>query len=199
MTAHETGTRRCGGGPTGASAVGGLALDWAAILTEHGRWLRTVVRSRLGEDQAVDEVMQDVSLAAVAQKAPVGDSSRVGAWLYQVAVRQALMHRRRHGRQRRLVDRYARAEAPSDSGPASEPDPLVWLLVGERDRLVREAVDRLPDVDRELFLLKYTEGWTCRELAVRLGQSESAVEARLHRARRRLRAWLADAMEEPSS
>lgn len=170
--------------------------DWAAVLAEHGRWLRAVVRSRLGEDRGIDEVMQDVSLAAVAQRAPVSDPARLGAWLYQVAVRQSLQYRRKHGRQRKFFGRYARDVAPTESAevpgsPAA--DPLGWLLAEERDRLVREAVDRLPDDDRELIVLKYTENWTYRDLAQLTGQTESAIEARLHRIRRRLRTLLADA------
>jgi len=40
------------------------ALDWQALLAEHDRWLRTVVYARVGEPQAVEEVMQEVALAA---------------------------------------------------------------------------------------------------------------------------------------
>ena len=47
---------------------------------------------------------------------------------------------------------------------------------------------RLSGRDAEILLLKYTEDWSYRELAAHLGVSESAVEARLHRARQRLRA-----------
>ena len=45
--------------------------------------------------------------------------------------------------------------------------------------------------DAEILLLKYTEDWSYRDLAGRMGISESAVEARLHRARQRLRNELA--------
>ena len=48
-------TARCG------SAAGPAALDWQALLAEHDRWLRTVVYARVGEPQAVDEVMQEVA------------------------------------------------------------------------------------------------------------------------------------------
>ena len=61
------------------------------------------------------------------------------------------------------------------------------LLLAERRTLVRDAVEGLPRRDREILLLKYTEDWSYRELAGHLGVSESAVEARLHRARQRLR------------
>ena len=57
--------------------------------------------------------------------------------------------------------------------------------------MVREALTRLPGRDAEILLLKYTEGWSCRDLAVFLGQTEAAIVARLHRARARLREALA--------
>ena len=55
---------------------------------------------------------------------------------------------------------------------------------------MRQAIARLAQRDAELLLLKYTEDWSYRDLAERLGMSVSAVEARLHRARGRMRAAL---------
>ena len=165
----------------------GPRIDWAAALAAHDRWLRTAVLARLGERQAVDEVMQEVALAAVAQRAPLHDPARVGAWLYRLAVRQVLLYRRRCGRQRRLLGSYAGSRG-TDPGVSAAPDPLDWLLQDERNGLVREALGRLSGRDAEILLLKYTEDWSYRELAAHLGVSESAVEARLHRARQRLRA-----------
>jgi RNA polymerase sigma-70 factor (ECF subfamily) len=72
-----------------------------------------------------------------------------------------------------------------------EPDPLDWLLAEERRERVRIALAQLPRRDAEILLLKYTEDWSYRQLAERLGASPSAIEARLHRARQRLRAELA--------
>lgn len=161
-------------------------IDWPALLAAHDRWLRTAVLARLGEAQAVDEVMQEVALAVVAQRAPLHDPARVGAWLHRLAVRQALLYRRRWGRQRKLLDRYAGRQAGACAAAAS-PDPLAWLLQDERRELVRLALTRLPPRDAEILLLKYTEDWSYRELAAHLGIGESAVEARLHRARQRLR------------
>jgi RNA polymerase sigma-70 factor (ECF subfamily) len=142
----------------------------------------------LGERQAVDEVLQDVSLAAVAAKVTV-DPARVAGWLYRLAIRKALLYRRARGRHHKLVGRYA--ERVVRDGGSSPPDPLGWLLRDERHALVREALAKLPGRDAEILLLKYTENWSCRDLAEHLGQSEAAVESRLHRARRRLRDELA--------
>jgi RNA polymerase sigma-70 factor (ECF subfamily) len=57
--------------------------------------------------------------------------------------------------------------------------------------MVRQALDRLPRRDAEILLLKYTEDWSYRQVAEHLGLSTSAVEARLHRARRKMRRVLA--------
>jgi RNA polymerase sigma factor (sigma-70 family) len=165
----------------------GRPIDWALALARHDRWLRTVVSARLGERQAVDEVLQEVSLAAVGASAVV-EPSRLAGWLYRLAIRQTLLYRRARGRQHKLAGRYARKVR--DEGTTS-PEPLGWLLLDERSALIREALARLPERDAEVLLLKYTENWSCRDLAEHLGQTEAAIESRLHRARRRLREELA--------
>ena len=165
-------------------------IDWQSALAEHDRWLRTVVRARLGEPQAVDEVMQEVSLAAVEGRSPLADPAKVAPWLYRLAVIQSLLYRRKQGRRRKLTERYTQRYRPSEQD-SREMDPLSWLLAEERRGQVRTALERLPRRDAEILLLKYTEDWSYRQLAEHLGISQSAVEARLHRARKRLRAELA--------
>ena len=172
--------------PAGADQLPARSVDWAAALQRHGRWLRRVILARLGERQAVEEVMQEVSLAAVVGAAPRRlDGAQVGAWLYRVAVRQTLLYRRRSGRRRRLLDAFARRGPDRESLDAS--DPLRWLLSAERAGLVRQAMACLPGRDADVLVLKYAEHWSYRQLAEHLGTTESAVEARLHRARARLR------------
>ena len=127
--------------------------------------------------------MQEVALAAVRQAAPLADLAKVAPWLYRLAVRQALLHRRKCGRRRKLHDGYGNQY----KGEPSVLEPLGWLLADERQALVRQALGRILPRDREILLLKYTEGWNYHQLAAHLGVSHSAIEARLHRARRRLR------------
>jgi RNA polymerase sigma factor (sigma-70 family) len=57
----------------------------------------------------------------------------------------------------------------------------------------------MPKRDAELLLLKYTEDWSYRQLADHLGISTSAVEARLHRAREKMRRQLAQLSPETIS
>ena len=164
-------------------------IDWQAELARHDRWLRTIVRARVREPEGVDEVMQEVAMAAVRQKSPVTDPAKVAPWLYRVAVMQSLLFRRTQGRRRKLHDRFAERVPPSEAD-TSTMGPLEWLLLLERREQVRQAIDTLPGRDAELLMLKYNENWSYHQIADHIGISHSAVEARLHRARGRLRKQL---------
>ncbi len=181
MAKNEPKPRRQTEAPAGPTRI-----DWSAELARHQNWLRTVICARLGEPQAVDEVMQEVSLAAVRQRSPISDPEKVAPWLYRLAVTQTLLYRRKQGRRRKLIDRYAQRVRPSEADNR-QADPLGWLLNKERHAQVREAMSRLARRDAEILMLKYNEDWSYHALAEHLGISHSAVEARLHRARQRLR------------
>ena len=173
--------------------------EWGDVLSAHDGWLRRVVATRLSEPQAVDEVMQEVALAVVAQRSPLLDPARLVGWLYRLAVQQTLVYRRKAGRRRALVDRCATLRPAPIETP--DPSPLAWLLHDERRELVQKALQFLPPRDADLLALKYGEGWTARELAEKLGVGVPAIETRLMRARRRLRAQLeslANDFKEPS-
>ena len=128
-----------------SSPVGGAdsprqTINWSVELAEHERWLRTVVLARLGEPQAVNKVMQEVSLAAVRGQAPPDDPNRVAPWLYGLAVRQALLYRRKQGRRRKMVQRFVERFRPTEQD-ARTADPLDWLLTDERRKIVAHGAE----------------------------------------------------------
>jgi RNA polymerase sigma-70 factor (ECF subfamily) len=154
-------------------------------LAAHEDWLRKVILARTGEAQAVDEVFQQVALAAVEQKAPLADPLKAAPWLHRIAVIQSARYRRKRGRERRAVERVVQQRLHEGNGAAK--DPLSWLVAKERHEYTRMALAQLSGADAEILLLKYGERWTYRQIAQRLGISEKAVDARLTRARARLR------------
>lgn len=173
-------------GECGLSAASASSLSPSAVFLEHEGWLRTVVSSRLGETDAVDDVMQNIAMAVVRQKAALSGVQRVGAWLYRIAVRQVLMYRRATGRRRKLLQRVQ-----SDAGLAVDvAEPLGMMLQDETQDSVRRALGQLGELERQLLLLKYAEGWSYRQIAERLGVQEDTVEYRLMKARRTLRRQL---------
>jgi RNA polymerase sigma factor (sigma-70 family) len=167
-------------------------IDWGETLAQNARWIRTVIFARVGSPDAVDEVFQEVALAAVRQDAPLRDPNKVGPWLYRLAVIQSALYRRKLGRRRRLNAEYAETAAPivAESVDQESADPIRWLLRRERRRLVRTALEQLPRREAELLLLKYAEGWNYRRMAEHLGVTVPAIQSRLHRARARMRSLL---------
>ncbi len=174
------------GNTMGATDPNGSArINWEAMLAEHRPWLRSVVAARVGESHAIDEVLQEVALGAVKGAPADLPPEKAGPWLYQVAVRQSLMYRRSAGRRRKLVDGFVAKVQPSDD--SREADPLDWLVAEEQAAKIQQAMAALHRRDREILMLKYERGWSYHDIVAHLGISHSAVEARLHRARQRLR------------
>ena len=165
------------------------AIDWPMELQRHGRWLRSVLAVRSRESGVVEELFQEVALTALRDGHAVKDNHKAAPWLYRVAVRQALMHRRKMGRERRRMSSFAEQNYVVTNDEQTT-DPLGWLLADERNQLIRQAVDAIPGKDAEILLLKYSENWSYRQIAEHLGVSEQAVDSRLHRARHKLRCRL---------
>lgn len=160
-----------------------------AVYLEHENWLRTVVRSRLNEPDAVEDVMQNIALAIVRQRQSLHEIKRLGAWLYQIAVRQVLLYRRSSGRRRRMIDRLT-GQAATIGSDAATVSPVSSVLAAETYENVQKAMSELPDLDRQILMLKYTENWSYRQLAEHLGVHEDTVEYRLLKARKKLRRQL---------
>lgn len=170
-------------------AVNVTAIDPLEALPEHEPWLRTTLQSRLGNRDEVDEVMQEVAVAAATQSARCEPVERVGPWLYRVAMRQMLLFRRKAGRNRKLMAHAAEWSrvTPPQTGCRS---PLEFLLSTERQQEVRAAMTALAERDRQLLMLKYVDGLSYAEIATCLGVTPSSIQSRLHRARASLRQQL---------
>jgi RNA polymerase sigma factor (sigma-70 family) len=163
-------------------------IAWEQCLELHQAWLRRVILARTAEPDAVDDVWQQVALAAVEQRWPLTDATKVAPWLHRLAVIAAARYRRSLGRQRRARDQLARKQLTGNSAAAH--DPLALLLRRERHELTREALLRLSPRDAEVLVLKYGEQWSYGQIAAHLGLTARAVDSRLLRARAALREQL---------
>ena len=161
-------------------------IDWGVALRENERWMRSAIALRVGEAAAVDEVFQEVALAAAAQKAPLRDVAKVGSWLYRLVVLQSALYRRKAGRKRNLLKRYAE-EGVSSRDDSDQTEPLDWLLLKERRMMIRSALATLAEDERQILLLKYQDELSYRQIADELHTTELAVQSKLHRARAKLK------------
>src|SRR5262245_9439140 len=124
-------------------------------------------------------------------------------WLRQIAANRLADARRFHLRGRRSVGREEPAGLPEESAVelaerilAGEA-PSAGLRRQEQQALVRTALGRLPERDREVLVLRYLEHLSTAEAAAVLGVSEGAVRVRMLRALRRLRDLLTNLGSRP--
>jgi RNA polymerase sigma factor (sigma-70 family) len=133
--------------------------------------------SSTGDRVLGEDVAQETFLAAWRQLDRVRDASRFRPWLCGIA--------RNLGRKAR---RKLRREAPIDDDAHAAPDasPFDHASRADAERVVRDALERIPETYREVLVLYYREDRSIREVAEALGISEPAVMQRLSRGRRYL-------------
>lgn len=163
-------------------------IDWGKAIDRHRRWLSTVIHSRLADHQAAEDVLQEVALAAITQRSRPEDPAKIAPWLYRIALRKVINHHRSNGRRKKLL--VGAADAGKGSELSDSPCPGEWMMKLESDKVVANAIQKLSSPDRQILLLKYTEGWGYQDLADHLGISIKTVEYRLLKARKALRAKL---------
>lgn len=136
----------------------------------------------LGWREEIEDVVQDVFLAAFRALPEFHGRSSVSTWLTRIAVNACRDHVRRRQSRLRLFSR-ARARASPSRGEA------VGAELEDRERLerVRQSVGKLPAKYREVVILRYLEELPVSEIGEVLGMTRNAIEVRLNRARRRLK------------
>lgn len=124
------------------------------------------------------ELTQEVFLRVARGPVPPADDAGRRAWIFRIARNLALNHvrdDRRRGTPVELADRAA---------PATQ----------ELNTALREALDQLATLDRDVFLMREAGGLSYDEIADACELTADAVRSRLHRARLQLRAALGSVM-----
>ena len=149
------------------------------LWTHHEPSLRAFVRGCCPRAQEVDEVMQDVSIAAWRKFASLEDHDAFGGWACMIARYEVLMARRRFARDRLvLADDVVELLADEAAGEVS-------LRQRQLD-VLDECIAKLPREQRELALAAYARDTTMRDLAGRLNRSEGAMYQMMARIRQAL-------------
>ncbi|MGH9442043.1 MAG: RNA polymerase sigma factor [Thermoanaerobaculia bacterium] len=182
----------------GELVAGLLARDervFERLVREQGPRLLAVCRRFLRNEEDARDAVQEAFLSAFRSIGGFEQGSRVGTWLHRIAVNCCLM---------RLRTRRRKPEDPiedflpkfAENGHQVPPS-LAWegsaeelLERAQTAKIVRDAIDRLPESHRSVLLLRDIEELSTLEAARLLDISENAVKIRLHRARQALRGLL---------
>jgi len=139
----------------------------------------------LGRESDVDDLIQDVFIAAMRQRHQVRAPEAFRSWLAIIAVRTA----RRYLRKRKLralvgIDTLAPTLELRDSGMSPERRALL--------QRVYQVLDKIPVDQRIAWTLRYVEGEKLEEVAERCGCSLATAKRRIAAAHGRLEAELHD-------
>ena len=160
------------------------------LMRRYNRRLYRAVRSVLGSDGDVEQVMQDAYVAAYTHLAQFAERSKFSTWLTRIAIYEALA---RVKRQKRFVDIESVAESGKEHSrmlASNSRNPEEQLLNLELKDILEHSVEALPELYRTVFVLRDIEGLDTGETAACLGISEENVKVRLHRARAMMRGEL---------
>ena len=167
-----------------------------AIIQANNRRLYRVARSIVRDDGEAEDVLQDAYLRAFSALADFRGDSGLSTWLTRIVFNEALQHARRR------TEAPVELIEPSPDGGAQvipfplsahQPvDPERAMAQREIFQLLEHAIDELPEDFRTVLMARVIEGMSIEETADFLGLRTETVKTRLHRARRLLKAALAD-------
>ena len=162
-----------------------------ALFDEHARAVFAYCLRRTNPSDANDALSEVFTVVWRRLDDLPADGAR--PWLYGVARRILANQRRSVSRRLRLADKVAAHR------PATEPAAETESMRRAENRAVVDAVNRLPEQDREVLTLIAWEGLSRAEAAEVVGCSPEAAKKRYQRAMERLRGELAPVVSPPST
>jgi RNA polymerase sigma-70 factor (ECF subfamily) len=144
--------------------------------------------------QDAEDAAQEAFVKAYYALSRFRDGAPFRPWLLRIVTNEASNRVRSARRRDRLALRVAERDRPS--GDAA-PSPEAAALERERDRLLLDAVARLPRRDQQVIGYRYFLDLSEAEMAQALGVRPGTVKSRLSRAMGRLRRLLGDLGDAP--
>jgi len=164
------------------------AFDW--LVTHYHGPVYNLILGMLGDVADAADGTQEVFLKAFRGIRGFRQGSSLKTWLYRIAIREALNHRRWF---KRHLQKNVSIDAEPEEGHAQidvedlGPSPFEQLATREVQLAVQGALHQIPDVFRSAVILRDLEGLSYEEVAEVLECSIGTVKSRILRGRRALR------------
>lgn len=186
-------------------AKAGELTAFEELVNRYERQVYTLALRVLRHEQDAEDVTQQTFLSAVEHLPEFREEASFATWLRRIATHAALkVIRKRKGLDTFSLDEATTPREGDDTIPHPEfiadwrqsPD----QLVNQREirGLLDQALARLDDKHRLVFLLRDVEGLSIQETAQALALSEANVKVRLLRARLQLREHLTRSLGDPA-
>lgn len=165
--------------------------DRRAFETLYDRYAATVfglALKMLGEREAAEDAVQEIFWRVWKRAASFDHARAFAPWLFGIAHNYCIDELRR--RRVRPQPVYEDDEHPVLSDIPDEADVGEAAVLADQRRIVREALDQLPEEQRQALLLAYFGGLTQQEIATRLGNPLGTVKTRMRLGLQKLRSIL---------
>jgi RNA polymerase sigma-70 factor, ECF subfamily len=149
-----------------------------------------VAHRLLGNEADALDAVQDGFVKVLTHLPAFEGRSAFKTWLLRVVSNAALDLGRQRGRRSNAEPLTGDGRADTDAGPLVWDDPTLGLERADLRRLIDAALARLPEPQRQTFVLHVDADLSYREVAESLGISIGTVMSRLYYARQKLRAML---------
>jgi RNA polymerase sigma-70 factor (ECF subfamily) len=156
------------------------------IMRRYNQRLYRAARAITRSDSEAEDVLQDAYVRAFQHLSQYRGQAAFGAWLTRIAVNEAIARLRLSKKFEPLED----SEGEVVHMSSSDRNPEQSAADSEARALLEQAVERLPDNYRIVYMLREVEELSTAETAEVLEASEENVKVRLHRARALLRKQL---------
>jgi RNA polymerase sigma-70 factor (ECF subfamily) len=187
---------------------GGDESAFAELIDHYGMTMLRVAQMYVRDRSTAEEVVQETWLAVLNGIDRFEERSSLKTWLFRILTNRAKTRGERDGR---MVPFSSLAGAnPEADEPSVDPDrflgpdsahpgawaapPVGWpqekLLERETLGVIEMAIDKLPEAQREVILLRDVDGWEPMEVSDVLGITDGNQRVLLHRARSKVRAAL---------
>lgn len=171
----------------------GDRTEFARLVDTYYTPIYRLALKMLANEQDAEDVLQTTFLKAIQNIHEFEGRSSLSTWLYRIAANEALMLLRRK-----------RPQVSIDQEPEEPDDGLLmpeqftdWCCLPEQEfatleakKQLDQAIQKLPEKLRVVFLLRDIEGLSIKETSEALNLTETAVKTRLLRARLALREQL---------
>ena len=152
--------------------------SYIAVVEEFSNLVYRIAYQNLMNVADAEDVVQEVFIKLLKHREEFEDREHLKAWLLRVAINQCRdyhkqLFRRRESSFGTLEQFDTEAQAPEEQFVLSE-------------------LRKLSETDRNIVYLHYYEGYSLKEIADMTGRSPNAVNVRLVRARKKLRAILSE-------
>ncbi len=175
----------------------GQRLYFETLVQRYERELFNYLRHYLGNAESAEDVFQTTFLQIHLKCDQFADGKKFRPWLYRIATNQAIdLHRKTCRYQVVSLDENHDVSGESarlaDILAGDEIDPQINTMDEERAKQVREAVERLPELLRQVLYMVFFQGMKYRDAAETLGVPFGTVKSRLNAAVKKLNHLLAD-------